>query len=154
MIGSGWPSHNTTAYRLDCWTGQEIRWSRRTSRSRARTMAAASSTPTGQARASARPAVTPSRSEPWSASFLGPGAALTSDRVGVDGCRLGWVAVFAEGTQLRYRLFHRFDELVAGFPRAIIILVDIPIGLPWSGCPTRPCDTLARRRLGAGRASS
>jgi predicted RNase H-like nuclease len=77
-----------------------------------------------------------------------------SDHIGVDGCRLGWVAVFAEGTQLRYRLFHRFDELVAGFPRAITILVDIPIGLPWSGCPTRPCDTLARRRLGAGRASS
>ena len=76
------------------------------------------------------------------------------EHVGVDGCRLGWVAVFADGDQLRYRLFHRFDALVESFPQAAAILVDIPIGLPRSDCRTRPCDALARRRLGAGRASS
>jgi predicted RNase H-like nuclease len=77
-----------------------------------------------------------------------------SEHVGVDGCRFGWVAVFEERAQLGYRLFRRFDELAANFSQAGTILVDIPIGLPWAGCPTRPCDTLARKQLGPGRASS
>lgn len=73
--------------------------------------------------------------------------------VGVDGCRFGWVAVFEDRGELCYRLFRRFDELVSVFPAADI-LVDIPIGLPWNGCSVRPCDSLARKHLGAGRASS
>ena len=74
-------------------------------------------------------------------------------RVGVDGCRFGWVAVFDAQDQLRYRLFRRFDALAQAFPTADI-LVDIPIGLPWRDCPVRPCDTLARKCLGRCRASS
>ena len=73
--------------------------------------------------------------------------------VGVDGCKFGWVAVFAEHDHLRYRMFRKFDCLVAAFPQASI-LVDIPIGLPWMECVARPCDLQARKHLGAGRASS
>lgn len=73
--------------------------------------------------------------------------------VGVDGCRAGWVAVFEEGGQLAYSLFAQFEDIVVAFPVAEI-LIDIPIGLPWTGCRVRPCDTLARKHLGAIRASS
>jgi predicted RNase H-like nuclease len=73
--------------------------------------------------------------------------------VGVDGCRFGWVAVFEDNGELLYRLFSKFAELVAFFPAANF-LVDIPIGLPWNACPVRPCDALARKNLGPGRASS
>lgn len=64
------------------------------------------------------------------------------------------LAVFSVGAQLRYRLFRGFGELISAFPRVANVLVDIPIGLPWSQCPVRPCDTLARRQLGTGRSSS
>ena len=75
------------------------------------------------------------------------------EHVGVDGCRFGWLAVFSEHDLLKYRLFWKFAALAEDFPDADI-LVDIPIGLPWSGCMARPCDVQARRHLGAGRASS
>lgn len=44
--------------------------------------------------------------------------------------------------------------LVAAHRRARLILVDIPIGLPWAELPVRPCDAAARRLLGRPRASS
>lgn len=52
--------------------------------------------------------------------------------VGVDGCRLGWLAVFEDGEQLGYRLFTRFAHLLEDLPDTALVLVDIPIGLPWS----------------------
>lgn len=73
--------------------------------------------------------------------------------VGVDGCGFGWVAVFEEADELGYRLGREMGALLAGFPAAGHVLVDIPIGLPWRGCPVRPCDSLARKCLGP-RASS
>jgi predicted RNase H-like nuclease len=74
--------------------------------------------------------------------------------VGVDGCRLGWIAVFRDDAQLQYRLFERFAQLLNAMPEAALVLVDIPIGLPWSDCPSRPCDVMARQVLGRRRASS
>lgn len=74
--------------------------------------------------------------------------------VGVDGCRFGWIAVLEDSGQLRYRLFARFAQLLDATPATALVLVDIPIGLPWSGCATRPCDAMARRMLGPRRASS
>jgi predicted RNase H-like nuclease len=38
-------------------------------------------------------------------------------------------------------------ELLADYPKAAHVLVDIPIGLPWKECPVRPCDRLARQHL-------
>lgn len=74
--------------------------------------------------------------------------------VGVDGCKFGWVAVLEDGGQLGYRLFARLAQLLDAMPTTALVLVDIPIGLPWSACPTRPCDAIARRMLGRRRASS
>ena len=74
--------------------------------------------------------------------------------MGVDGCRFGWIAAFERDRRLDYRLCRTFAELLASFPNADCIFVDIPIGLPWAACPTRPCDALARRLLGKGRAPS
>ena len=73
--------------------------------------------------------------------------------VGVDGCRSGWVAVSEEGNGLAYRMLPTMRELLADYPKAEYVLVDIPIGLPWKECPVRPCDRLARQHLGH-RASS
>lgn len=50
-------------------------------------------------------------------------------------------------------IFKTIDELVHAHKTAVLILVDIPIGLPDKGCVNRPCDSLARRVLG-NRASS
>lgn len=74
--------------------------------------------------------------------------------VGVDGCRFGWVAIFEDDRGLNYRLYETMREVLAGFPRAECVLVDIPIGLPWRACPVRPCDSLAREQLRRPRASS
>jgi predicted RNase H-like nuclease len=74
--------------------------------------------------------------------------------VGVDGCRAGWIAVARGKDGLEYQLHTTFDELLQSWPRAAIIFVDIPIGLPSRTCPSRRCDTEARRVLGPGRASS
>lgn len=73
--------------------------------------------------------------------------------VGVDGCRAGWIAVADLGDGLTYRLHASFAELLASWSTAQRILVDIPIGLPWRDCPSRPCDRQARALLGP-RASS
>ena len=73
--------------------------------------------------------------------------------VGVDGCRAGWIAVSDTGGGLTYRVHASFAELLASWSTAKRILVDIPIGLPWRDCPSRPCDRQARALLGP-RASS
>lgn len=73
--------------------------------------------------------------------------------VGVDGCRAGWIAVSHAGAGLTYRVHSSFAELLASWRAAERILVDIPIGLPWRDCPSRPCDQQARALLGP-RASS
>ena len=74
--------------------------------------------------------------------------------VGVDGCRAGWVAVARSQDRLEYRLHATFAELLRAWPATATVFVDIPIGLPSRACPSRRCDTEARRLLGPGRASS
>ena len=73
--------------------------------------------------------------------------------VGVDGCRHGWIAVFEHLDCLDYKIFKEFASLIDHFPQADCMLVDVPIGLPGSNSNTRPCDVLARSKLGK-RASS
>jgi predicted RNase H-like nuclease len=74
--------------------------------------------------------------------------------VGLDGCRSGWVAVTKERSKLQYAVFGEMRQVVAAYPGAGRIFVDVPIGLPWKGVPVRPCDRLARALLGRVRASS
>ena len=64
------------------------------------------------------------------------------------------MAVAEEAGRLEYRLFGAMSDVHAAHPDAERILVDIPIGLPSKQCPVRPCDLLARKLLGAPRASS
>jgi predicted RNase H-like nuclease len=77
---------------------------------------------------------------------------------GVDGCRGGWVVVTAEASgagrlQLRgAAVVSCFTEVIDSTSACDAVAVDIPIGL----CDALPrlADQLARRRLGAPRASS
>ncbi|MCI5044582.1 MAG: DUF429 domain-containing protein [Aquisalinus sp.] len=78
--------------------------------------------------------------------------------LGVDGCPKGWLAVrlFPQkgGKQVpEAAIFSNFNALLRSeWGQAQISLVDMPIGLADQG--RRGCDTLARRQLGKGRASS
>lgn len=69
--------------------------------------------------------------------------------VGVDGCRGGWVAVALPGPEVVVRATLR--EVLATYPDAACVAVDMPIGLP-TGPGGRAADRAARRLL--GRASS
>lgn len=67
--------------------------------------------------------------------------------VGVDGYPKGWVAVVLEdGRFARAAAFARFEQVLAAFPEAAAIGVDIPIGLP-PPYP-RPADVEAREFVG------
>jgi predicted RNase H-like nuclease len=73
--------------------------------------------------------------------------------VGVDGCPAGWVAVAVDVDTRSWaaRVHTTFDDLLAAYPDAAAIGVDIPIGLPAEG--KRACDAIARARLGPRRSS-
>lgn len=73
--------------------------------------------------------------------------------VGVDGCRAGWIAVHGDGGEPQYAVYGKFRDLFAAHADADMVLVDIPIGLPWSKCPKRPCDISAREVLSSRRGS-
>jgi predicted RNase H-like nuclease len=73
--------------------------------------------------------------------------------VGVDGCPGGWLAMVYDGEEQQFtpRVHSSFAELLAAYPDARAIGVDIPIGLA-VGIP-RECDVQARRVLGRRRSS-
>ncbi len=73
--------------------------------------------------------------------------------VGVNGCPGGWLAVeYGSSTGEFSPCVHTsFSELLASYPDAACIAVDIPIGLG-EGSPRR-CDIEARRVLGPRRSS-
>lgn len=73
---------------------------------------------------------------------------------GVDGCRGGWIAVFAPsaGDACEARLYRNFAALLAS--DAKIIAVDVPIGLPERAIAGgRQACNEARARLGARQSS-
>lgn len=73
--------------------------------------------------------------------------------VGVDGCPGGWLAVVydTDASLLTPHIHASFADLIAAYPDAASIGVDIPIGLS-EGAP-RQCDIEARRLLGVRRSS-
>jgi predicted RNase H-like nuclease len=72
---------------------------------------------------------------------------------GVDGCPGGWVAlVDRKDSQPKARIFTRFADLLNALPKAKVIAVDIPIGLPEVGA--RGCDRHARHELPQPRGTS
>ncbi len=82
------------------------------------------------------------------------GIDLAESVVGVDGCKGGWLAVIrdTERGAFDFEIFPTWTSLLRKLTAAPCIAVDMPIGLVTSG--RRPCDALARKRLGRGRASS
>nr|MBA2276485.1 DUF429 domain-containing protein [Chloroflexia bacterium] len=73
--------------------------------------------------------------------------------VGVDGCPGGWVAVSwdVEARTLTPVVHGSFPALLAAYPDAAVIGVDIPVGLAANG--PRRCDVEARKVLGPRRSS-
>lgn len=72
--------------------------------------------------------------------------------IGVDGAAKGWVFVALEDGRFRSAELHPlFADGLAAHPKAAVVAVDIPIGLPEKG--TRRADVEARRAL-PGKASS
>jgi predicted RNase H-like nuclease len=73
--------------------------------------------------------------------------------VGVDGCRQGWLcAVHDEPGQLSFELQPDLESILAAYPDAVCVGIDIPIGLTCTGY--RDCDRQARRLLGWPRSAS
>jgi len=73
---------------------------------------------------------------------------------GVDGCRGGWIAVFApiSGSGCEARLFGNFGEVLLS--KALLIAIDVPIGLPEIAIRGgRVACNEARSRLGARQSS-
>lgn len=72
--------------------------------------------------------------------------------VGVDGCKGGWVAVALDSGRFGgARLCADFGAVLAAYPGAQVIAVDMPIGLVERGF--RACDLAARAQL-RGRAAT
>jgi len=74
---------------------------------------------------------------------------------GVDGCRGGWF-FFGIGLkeQTCFGVVESIAERIEAEKENSLFLVDIPIGLPFSGHPSRRCDIEARRLLSPLRHSS
>jgi predicted RNase H-like nuclease len=72
--------------------------------------------------------------------------------VGVDGCKLGWVAVAVDSTGfVAAHTFPTFDAVLLAHPHAATIAVDMPIGLV--DAPCRAADQAARDFLKSARSS-
>ncbi|RLA48030.1 MAG: hypothetical protein DRR42_17145 [Gammaproteobacteria bacterium] len=67
---------------------------------------------------------------------------------GLDGCKAGWFVVgIDQAGEFQFSVLSKFEAITQFLEQAKLILVDIPIGLPWQGQKTRLCDTAARKAL-------
>ena len=74
--------------------------------------------------------------------------------VGVDGCRVGWIAIGLESEDnWQVNTFPDVSSLWEHHRQASLILIDIPIGLKAGGKTERRCDPQARKLLGPRRSS-
>lgn len=69
--------------------------------------------------------------------------------MGVDGCRSGWLAVTRGAGGLEHSIFSDIGALASAHADAELILIDIPIGLPWDEAPIRPCEPRLKFWLGS-----
>ena len=73
--------------------------------------------------------------------------------LGVDGCRVGWLAILRPpDAHLETKWFRPTEELFSGIDDIDVVAIDIPIGLSDNG--SRLADTEARRLLAPTRSSS
>lgn len=69
------------------------------------------------------------------------------EAVGLDAFKGGWIAVVTSADRFsEARSFGALTEVIAAYPDAAVIAVDMPIGLPAKG--RRAADVAAKRRLG------
>ncbi len=68
--------------------------------------------------------------------------------VGVDGCKAGWFSVDLDGDGgVGFGVFRTLRRLQEHYLGAVLILVDIPIGLSEGGPEERVCDAISRRLI-------
>jgi predicted RNase H-like nuclease len=81
---------------------------------------------------------------------------MAEDRyMGVDGCKAGWFFVsIGPGEDAEFGIIENIERLFNAYSDARSILIDIPIGLPFEGKPSRNCDTQARQALKPKRRNS
>lgn len=73
--------------------------------------------------------------------------------IGVDGARGGWIAALDHGERTEIRFASSMEEISAlGGDGACPTAIDVPIGIP-RHVEFRPCDVIARARLGVRRNS-
>lgn len=73
--------------------------------------------------------------------------------IGIDGCKIGWFyTALDQSQQWEVGTFPNIKDLWKAHNDAILILIDIPIGLPFKG--PRACDLEARKLLGKGKTST
>lgn len=78
---------------------------------------------------------------------------MSEARIGVDGCKAGWLFVRCVEDQVDFGVITQLSELVPTGADPTRIFVDIPIGLRDTSGEPRTCDQAARKVLGP-RASS
>ncbi len=67
---------------------------------------------------------------------------------GLDGCKAGWFYIgIDEAGECQFGVLKNFKDLHPFLAHAKLVLVDIPIGLPWQGQKTRLCDMAARKAI-------
>jgi predicted RNase H-like nuclease len=73
--------------------------------------------------------------------------------IGVDGCKIGWFyTAINHENEWEIGVSENIEKFWKAHKDASLILIDIPIGLPFK--KPRACDLEARKLLGRGRASS
>jgi predicted RNase H-like nuclease len=73
---------------------------------------------------------------------------MSKARIGVDGCKAGWLFVRSFGDQVDFGVVKQLAELVPTEAESAKIFVDIPIGLRDTSGEPRTCDRSARKVLG------
>lgn len=75
--------------------------------------------------------------------------------VGIDGCKLGWIAVIMDSfDNWSVEVFGSIEELIHKLHSQDLFLIDIPIGLREDEKNERLCDLQSRKSLGQPRGSS
>ncbi|WP_194757150.1 DUF429 domain-containing protein [Aliidiomarina indica] len=68
-------------------------------------------------------------------------------RVGMDGCKAGWLYIASCGSETRFGIIGTVSEIFELFDNITGVFIDIPIGLYDRDAQARECDTLARKAL-------
>lgn len=68
-------------------------------------------------------------------------------KVGVDGCKSDWFYLASNGSETKFGIVGKIEDLFNTLDQVTDVFIDIPIGLNDSGDEGRECDKLARKML-------